>query len=160
MAITLTVNNKDFSYPQVSEEPGWGEDATGWAQEVTEVLESLAGPNDILQTTFTINNNISLATDIAGLLFNTAQVRAAFISYSLYRTTGSPSGSTAELAESGIITIVYKSFAATWNLTQVSNGNAGVSFSVTNTGQVQYTSTNVAGTNYAGIMRFEADTLL
>lgn len=157
MSESLTVNKKTFLYPSVDEEPGWGEDATKWAKEVTRVLESLAGTNDILKTGFTINNNISSATDVNGLLFNTSAVRSALINYSLYRTTASPSN---HVAESGQILIVYDSVAGTWNMTQMANGNAGVSFTITNGGQVQYTSTNITGTSYSGLGRFQANTLL
>lgn len=157
MSIPLVVNNKTFAYPSTGQDPGWGEDATRWAREVTRVLASLNGTNDILQTSFTIANNTSSATDINGLLFNTSQVRAATINYSLYRnTTG---GGATELAESGVIQIVYKTVAATWELAQQSVGNAGVIFSITSGGQFQYTSSNMTGSSYTGKMVFTASTL-
>ncbi len=155
MAVSLVVNNKTFEYPDVGEEPGWGEDATAWAEEVTSVLETLFGTNDIPNTSFTITNNQSSATNLTGLLFNTAAVRAATIEYAIYRTTNSN-----ELAESGEIYIVYKNTAATWELTQTKNDNAGVNLSITNTGQFQYTSSNVSGTSYSGSIRFRAKTII
>lgn len=155
MSKTLTINNKEFEYPEVGQEPGWGEDATAWAEEVTEVLNAIAGPDDILETTFTINNNISTPANIAGLLFNTATVRSAVIEYNIYRTTN-----TNEVAENGTISVVYKSVVDTWDLSQVTNGDAGVYFTITNSGQVQYESTNITGLNYDGVISFEARAIL
>jgi hypothetical protein len=154
LAVTLTVNNKEFQYPQVGEEPGWGEDATAWAEEVTEVLESLAGPDDILQTTVTINNNQGSVTNVAGLLFNTANVRSAFVDYNIYRTDASPS----VLVEGGTLLVCYND--TSWTISQMTNGDAGVYFTMTNTGQIQYTSTNMTGGSYTGQMTFEARAIL
>ncbi len=155
MAVTLTVNNKEFLYPQVGEEPGWGEDATAWAEEVTDVLNALAGPDDILQTTVTINNNQASAANIAGLLFNTATVRSAVIDYNIYRTT-----SLNEVVEAGTLLIMYKSVANEWSVSQILNGDAEVYFTITTTGQLQYTSSSLAGTSYTGTMTFEAAAIL
>lgn len=155
MAVNLTVNGTTFAYPENGEEPGWGESATAWAEEVTTVLASVLGTNDIVQTSFNIANNVGAATNITGLVFNTAAVRAAIIEYSLYRVTDSN-----EVAESGLLNVVYKTNAAVWELSQISVGDSQVTFSVTNTGQFQYTSTNLAGTNYSGLMKFRARTVL
>lgn len=155
--VELEVNNKQFLYPNAGENPGWGEDATAWAEEVTEVLNSLAGPDDILQTTVSINNNVGpTPSNVAGLLFNTATVRSARIDYNIYRTLNAAS----ELAETGIVQIVYKSIAGTWELSQEATGNAGVSFTITNAGQVQYTSTNMGVGTHVGTLNFESSVVL
>lgn len=155
MSLPLVVNNKTFQYPDVGEEPGWGEDASAWAEEVTAVLESLFGANDIPTTAFTIANNQVSPANIAGLLFNTAAVRSATIEYAIYRTTNSN-----ELVESGEIYILYRNAGATWEMTQMKNSNAGVSLTITNTGQFQYTSSNVSGSSYSGSIKFRAKTLI
>ena len=51
MAVTLTINNTPFEYPEPGDQAPWGEAATDWAVEVTRVLNSLSGPSDILETT-------------------------------------------------------------------------------------------------------------
>lgn len=160
MPITLTVNSIPYQYPVANDSPGWGQAATDWAAQVTLVLNDLKGPNDITQTSFTVQNNISSFTDVAGLSFNTGQVRSASIPYSIYRTaTATPSG----FSESGIINIVYDNLAAPgskWSLIQYGmNGNSGVMFNVTDGGQVQYKSTNMSATGYSGTMRFRATAL-
>jgi hypothetical protein len=163
MPISLTVNNLPFEYPVPGDSPGWGEGATGWAEEVTLVLNNLQGPNDIIQTSFSnpgFANNVSTPTNVTGLSFNTGQVRAAFIEYSIYRTsTLNPSGN----AEAGIMIIVYDNLAASgskWSLTiGPVNGNSGVSFSITDAGQIQYISTDIGSAGYSATMHFSAKAL-
>lgn len=161
MPVTLTVNNIPFEYPIPGDSPGWGEGATGWAEEVTTVLTSLLGPNDIAQTTANIANNQTSATNVNGLIFNTGQVRSAIIEYSVYRTSvANPSGK----SESGTLNIVYDNLAASgfkWSIIGYGlNGLAGVTFTITDTGQVQYTSTDIGATGYSANMHFRARSLV
>jgi hypothetical protein len=160
MPIDLTVNSITFPYPTAGQSPGWGQAATDWATEVTEVLNELKGPNDIAQTTFNIQNNISTFTNIAGLSFNTGQVRAATIQYSIYRTsTANPSG----YSEGGTINIVYDNSAGSGSKWLISAGNiagnSGVTFTVTDAGQFQYKSTDITAPGYSGVMTFRAKSL-
>ena len=160
MPITLIVNNIPYEYPIPGDSPGWGQPATDWASEVTLVLNDLLGPNDITETAFSLQNNITSFTNVAGLSFNTGQVRSAVIDYSVYRTsTANPSGN----AESGLITIVYDNLAASgskWSMTMGPvNGDAGVIFSILDNGQVQYQSSDINSTGYSGVMKFRAKTL-
>lgn len=159
MPVTLTVNNIPFEYPVPGDSPGWGQGATDWAEEVTIALQELQGLTDIPQKTFTIQNNITTFTNIAGLTFNTGLVRAAFIDYSIYRTsTSDPSG----VSEAGKITIVYDNLAAPGSQWVVMGGptagNSGVTFNITDAGQFQYKSSNL-GAGHSGNMHFRAKTL-
>lgn len=159
MSVSLTVNNTTYIFPSPGDEPGWGEEVTGWATEVTNVLSTLVGAGDILETSFTVTNNQSTAADVSGLAFSTATVRSAFIEYSIYRTSDT---NTSGNAETGVILLVYDNSASTGNKWLISNGpyvgDAGVSFTVTDAGQVQYTSTDIGSTNYSGTMKFKART--
>lgn len=154
MSKVLIVNNTSFDYPEAGDPKGWGEEATAWASEVTAVIGDLKGPNDIIQTSFTIANNTLIASDVVGLTFDAATVRMADISYSVYRVTDS-----AEINESGTISIQYYSNSGTWDIGQDYIGDASTVFSITNAGQVQYTSSNLAGLNYEGTITFRAKTL-
>lgn len=157
MAITLIVNGTPYSYPTSGDEPGWGSDATGWAQGVTTVLNDLLGANDILETTVNIANNQTSFVDITGLILNSASVRASEITYSLSRTsTGAPSGHT----ETGTINVIYDSGNSTWALAQGNIlGNAGVLFQITGSGQFQYKSSDIGATGYTGTLHFRAKSL-
>lgn len=155
MSKNLTVNNNTYAYPEPGDEPGWGAGTTGWAEEVTDVLATIQGPDDIPETTFIIANNMSSATDITGLTFNPITVRSAVVDYSIYRST-----SLTELAEKGRLDLIYKNNGPVnnkWTIGRVFFGDdAGVIFTITDAGQMQYTSSNLSGTGYVGEIKFEA----
>lgn len=156
MSKTLTINNVPYQYPTSGDEPGWGGDATGWAEGVTEVVNNLLGPDDILQTTFNIANNQTTFADITGLAFNSGTVRSAKVEYAIFRISDlNPSGNT----ETGTMDLVYDNNAG-WSI-GVGNivGNSGVTFDITPTGQVQYQSTDIDTLNYIGVMKFKATAL-
>lgn len=156
MAKTLVVNNKSFEYPEQGDDPQWGEPSTDWASEVTDVLNSLLAPGDILQTEFTVANNQSGSAEINGFLLNTGVVRSAVIDYSIYRiSTSNPSGN----AETGILLAVYDNSASSgnkWLISQETDGNAGVTLSISDTGQFSYTSTDIGTLGYSGTMKFKS----
>lgn len=158
MSRPLIVNNKTFNYPDPGEDPSWGTDASDWASEVTDVLNTILAPGDILTTTFDINNNVSVPLQIQGLAFDSSLSRSAKIQYSVYRTSlDNPSGN----AESGEIDIIYDNLAAPgskWQMTQNKNGESGIVLTISDLGQFSYTSSNIdlgAG-GYSGIMKFSA----
>jgi len=153
---SLTVNNNTYDYPADGEDPGWGAEATGWAEEVTNTLDSLLGAGDILETPGEIANNQSVALDVLQLAFEPTVTRSAVVTYSIYRNTDS-----ASLSETGTINILYDASQPTnekWVVTQSFVGNAGVIFTITDAGQFQYTSTNMAGTGYVNKFKFKATT--
>lgn len=156
MPKTLIVNNTPFDYPTSGDEPGWGGDATGWAEEVTKVLNNVVGPDDILQTSFNIANNQTVAANVTGLIFNAGSVRSATVDYSIYRISDSnPSGN----AETGEMHIIYDSNDG-WKLGVGGIvGNSNVIFSITPTGQIQYVSSDIGALNYTGVMKFVAKAL-
>ena len=86
MSVTLVVNNIPFDYPEQGEQAPWGEAATGWATEVTKVLNSVSGPSDILESSSTILNNQTTFQNIPGLFFDTALVRSFTVTGNVYRT--------------------------------------------------------------------------
>lgn len=158
MAVQLIVNGNTYNYPEAGEDPQWGEDASAWAVAVTDTLSTLSGTNDILNSTATIANNVSVAADINGLLFNPTNVRSALIQYSVYRASSS---TLLGNAESGVIELVYDNNASSgsrWITSQIKNGDAGIVFSILDSGQVQYISTNIGATSYVGTMKFSAKT--
>lgn len=96
---------------------------------------------------FFFQNNNSVATDITGLQFDSNKVTLVYIDYLIQRI--SKGGSGAELVEAGTLRLVYKPKAGTWNITKFAGSGpdvGGITFSITAAGQVQYVSTNMAGT--------------
>lgn len=159
MSIELTILGNTYEYPSAGQDPNWSGDATDWAEAVTDVINSLLGAGDILKASTTIDNNIS-STIISGMIFNPITIRAANINYSIYRESNS---TTSGYSETGTIYLTYDTAAAPgsrWLLGQNSIGTSGVIFSVTDLGQVYYTSNDIGAAGYSGVIKFSARTLL
>lgn len=158
MSTPLVVNGTLYNYPTSGEDPNWAEEASGWSEAVTDVLGTLLAPGDILETTFSISNNITSAQNVNGLLFDSGTNRSAVISYSVYRTSTS---TTSGKAEVGTMTLVYDDDATSgskWSLMQTANGDAGVVFNVTDAGQITYLSSDIGSAGYSGTIHFKAST--
>ncbi len=93
---------------------------------------------DLVQTTFSGANNQIAASDVTGFAFSNASVRSfdALVSVTV--------DATSDLFEVFKISAVQR--GADWQMSQSSSGDtSGVVFSITNSGQVQYISSNYAG---------------
>lgn len=124
---------------------------------VIEIEGADMGQGAIGETQFNLVNNQSSPANITGLLFSTATVRAAFISYSIYRKTTGVGAM--EAVESGEIYVAYKAVAGIWELVRSSNGDAGVVITIANSGQLQYTTTDYTGTASVSAIKFRASTI-
>lgn len=150
MSVPLTVGNTTYQYAVPGQDPGWGEDNTAWAVAVTEVLGTLVGVGDIVNSSALLLDNISVATDVSGLSFDGAQVRAVNVTYALIRGA---------VTQSGTLQLNFNTSApmgSKWTLAEQSINDVGVQFSVTDSGQIQYI-TSSTGTNVQ--MRFNAKAL-
>lgn len=47
-----------------------------------------------------------------------------------------------------------------WEMINAHEGNGSIVFNILDTGQIQYTTTSLAGTSHAGIISFSAQSLL
>jgi hypothetical protein len=145
----------------VQKQNGQNVDATWWNQLALAGinLESWFGLSGFSgETTFTIANNQSSPANVTGALFNGATQRSFELDYQVYiNTTGS--GAT-ELSERGKIFGAYSTVAGTWEIT-VSGavGSSGVTFSMTNAGQLQYTSQNTTGTAASSSLHYTYRTM-
>lgn len=162
MSTSLTVNGKTFSYPSAGEDPGWGEDATDWATEVTSVLNNLQGTGDINESNFTVPAAAQTDQSVTGLLFDGAITRSAIIDYSIYRRNDTD---TSGYTQSGELIVHYDTDASAANKWVISHrqfGDSLVSFDISSSGQILYTSTALpAGdteSGYIGTMKFRART--
>lgn len=109
-------------------------------------LQSSLG--DLNQKSFSLANNQSAAADVTGFLFSTTTVRSftAFVSVFV--------DATSDLSEAFTLRGEYN--GTSWDLAAVSNGDISqVTFSITNAGQVQYTSGNYSGFS-SGTIKFRA----
>ena len=95
----------------------------------------------------TIANNQTVAQSLSGVSFDSAEHRAVILSYSILRSIDGT-----ESSQVGQLRLAYR--ASSWSLSDDFSGDdTGVTFTITNTGQVQYTSTNLVGTVYSGSLK-------
>src|SRR5690348_1015909 len=141
MSISVNIAGSTYSIPEQGQSPPWGTDLTSLLQAIVNSINSTSGTADILLTTFNLSNNQSSASNITGAAFDVSQVRSFIFTYSIYRSTDS-----AELAEVGQLFGTYSSVSSTWDMSQQSGGSSGVTFTITDSGQTKYTSTNMSGT--------------
>lgn len=103
---------------------------------------------DIKLTSFNIANNQVAAADVTGFAFANATIRSflAHVSVTI--------DATADLFEEFTLSGIQR--AADWQLRASSGGDSsGITFSITNAGQIQYTSGNYAGFS-SGLIEFRA----
>lgn len=119
---------------------------------VKSYVDALPAAIIVSQTSFTIANNQSSAANITGLVFDPALFRGVKIEYSIYRQTDTASSGVAQM---GQLRFVYNTQAASWSMSDDYAGqNCGVEFSITSLGQIQYTSSDITGTNYVGTLKY------
>jgi hypothetical protein len=96
------------------------------------------------EQSFTLVNNQAGAADLTPLTFDYRYTSQAVIEYVIQRTSSS-----AELIQTGMKIVVYKPRANTWSILEYGTSGpdaSGVTFTITSSGQVQYTTTNQGGT--------------
>lgn len=110
--------------------------------------------DDPVQQSFSISNNVSNAS--LGLSFNYLTRNYFALVYSVTRSvTGT------EIVESGELRGVYQTTTNTWFISNTFTGpGAGITFSMDSSGNVLYTTTNLAGTSYTGTMKLYIDHLI
>jgi hypothetical protein len=95
-----------------------------------------------------ILNNQVAAIDLTGVVLDSTQYRSVKIFYEIFRKTA-----TNELLANGELVCLYDETSNAWSLAPgfwEGAADYGVVFSITPAGQVQYTSSNLAGANYTG----------
>lgn len=113
-----------------------------------------------VEETVTLNNNQVAAADVEGLRFDSDKVKEARIEYFVQRvTTG---GGAVELTESGTLHCVWQPTSSSWSLSQGDfyPEDAGITFSITAAGKVQYTTTNITGTASISKLSFRVRTMV
>jgi len=116
--------------------------------QLRQALENLLGFGN--QLDFTIADNAGV-TDLTGLLFSKATVKAVRMFFQVNRKTDAPAAS---LNEAGEIYIWHDAVSDTWEVSFDSKGNdSGLTFTITAAGQLEYSSSNMNGTGYLGKMR-------
>ncbi len=117
-------------------------------------LAAFMGAGFIQETSFTIANNQGAAADVTGLSVSSASYKFLQVFVSIRRKTATASS---EVLALGRLSLMYREETSAWDLVPVFDGDdVGVTFTISAGGQVQYTSTSIAGSSYSGTMKFKA----
>jgi len=150
MSKILQIGSQTFEYPETGDN-NWSEEATGWAEAVTEVLETVQGPQDILKTEASLVNGSS--GNISGLIFDTGSVQQVIVKGYLKRIYTVISGKPTEV-ESIVIEGAYN--GSVFNIAPEYVGDdVGVEIDVDNSGQFTYVAEDKTDTDTLTIV-FEA----
>lgn len=165
MSIPLTIKGSIIEIPTSGQSPNWSNGIIAALRALTEAVNSVTGTYDIAPQTQNIDaNNSSNDIPITNLTFPVSQVRAATIFYSVYRKT-EDSGPTdsQEVAEGGMMTVCYNAsnpVSQKWEITRDYAGDADITFSITDTGNFEFSTTSLTGINHTGIITFRAIAVL
>lgn len=143
-------------WDEIPERPNGGTAIADWWNIFRTKLIGYFGAGGIGETSFTLPNNQSSATDVTGLSFSISSVRSAIVTYEVSRKTDT---ALSELRSIGRLFLAYRAQSSAWEiLNQQENGDdSGVTFTVTAGGQVQVATTNIAGSNYVGTLKFKGE---
>lgn len=122
------------------------------------LLQNYLGAGFMPETRFTLTNGQASPASVTGLSFDSASYTSAQIQVEIRQVT-----STSELICNGVLTLIWRSNpggSGFWDFTWQAQGDeSGITFSVLTTGtvgQVQYTLGTLAGSSYAGTLKFKA----
>lgn len=142
MSVELTLGGITFVYPSENQSPGWGEEATAWAEKMSELMNTLSPLGSIPLTSATILGN-QTEKEILGFLFDSSLVSSFRAHYFVERTVS--------IVESGIIDAYYNRDTSSWDYSVDPLGDASIIMTVDSIGQVKYTTSGAE----VGIIKFK-----
>lgn len=158
MSIPITVNGTIVNFPSSGDSPNWAPAVIQFAELVSQALAFSVGAFDIPPQTFVMTANVNNNVSLPNLSFPTTQVSGAIIEYSVLRSTN-----TTVVSQTGEIIINYNSSFPTgqkWEINDEHIGMGQTIFTITDTGQVQFSTTLITGINYSGIITYQAKAIL
>jgi len=118
------------------------------SDQLTRAINSAIGLGGT-QLSQSVNNNEGTPQDVTGVLIDKVDFKAAKLEFDLHRQTDS-----SNTQEIGTVYLSHDTADDAWRISLTSVlDDAGVTFSVTAAGQLQYVSTNIAGANYASTLK-------
>lgn len=165
MAISITIAGTQIDFPQSAQDPNWSSGVISFAEAVEDALAGVVGAYDIGQRIMNIDaydvvSNQNVTDGVRPLNFPVAAfpssgVRGATVSYAIYRKS-----TTATLTEYGTLYLVYNPDASpVWEMSREYTGNANITFDITSTGQVRFTTVTIGGASHVGRITYTAKSL-
>ena len=159
MAITINISGEIIDFPSTAASPDWSPALIQFAQAVESAISGFAGPFDVPPQIEIIDAyNPGISIDMPNFAFPVSAVRGVDITYTVFRQT-----STNTAAEKGTIQAVYNPDGPVgnkWNTSRELTGDGFISFYITDTGQMQFTTTTIPGTSHTGRLAYSAKSIL
>lgn len=161
MAIQIIIKGTVIEFPSSAASANWSPAVIEAVQALADAVNAVTGTYDIAPQAQNIDaNNNSTNVTISNLAFPPTEVRGATIFYAVHRQTeDSGSDDAEEVAESGTICIVYNASNPTnnkWEIAQQKAGSGKITFSITDLGQLRFSTTALTGINHTGILTYRA----
>lgn len=163
----ITIKGTTISIPSSGASPNWSPAIIEAFQALTDAVNVFTGSFDVAPQTKNIDiYNSSSNIDIDNLIFPPTDVRAVTIFYTVHRITeesAPAAGDNREVAETGTLQCVYNNSRPStqkWEMIRTGAGEAEIDFSITDLGQVQFTTTALTGINHTGIIAYRALAIL
>jgi len=137
MATPIVIQGQPFNYPDAGDPPGWGADASDAFIALVNQVEGLSPATDILTSSADLSYGVVVPTPTGSLTFDSSLVQGAVVEYNVVNTS-------IPASETGSMLLVYS--GGHWYMTQQATAiDAGVYFSINDSGQILYTSASGAG---------------
>lgn len=159
MAIKINIGSTVIEFPESGQDPNWAPALVEFAQATAEVLSSVSGPFDVPTQYLNIDAyNPGVNIDLPNFSFPTSDVRGASLILTIKRST-----TTESVSEWSNLDIVYNEGnlpGQKWEISRDFTGDASISFNITDSGQVTFTTETLSGLNHTGVISYAAKSLL
>lgn len=85
MSKKVQISNEEHTLPLQGENPAWGEDLSDLIQALIDAVNNVVGPNDILETSASIQNLGTFPANIPNLYYDPTSVKSFETTYNLSR---------------------------------------------------------------------------
>lgn len=161
----ITIKGTAINIPASGASPNYAPAIIEAFQAIAEAVNVFTGTFDVAPQTITIDvYNPGVNIPIDNLVFPPSDVRAVSVFYTVFRKTDNSGPSDAvSLAETGTLEMVYNAARPAtkkWEIGRMGEGDANIIFTVTDIGQIQFTTETVTGINHVGILSYRALSIL
>lgn len=159
MSFTISIQGTEIEFPSSADSPNWAPAIDQFAQAVEAALSGLAGQFDVPPQVYVIDSfNPVTNQDLPNFAFPVTDVRSIFVRYAVFRNT-----STTTAYETGDIEAIYSPANPNGNKWEISVsrvGDGSINFTITDAGQIQFSTSALGGINHTGKITATAQAVL